>query len=692
MRREHPILRAAVTLSLTHLMVWGGVPAAALAQMAGEAPDASIEAVSPAGADEPGEALEPDGGAVEEDGQAATGDAPELTVGDAPELAAPGGDGELRGPDPEIEEEIEEGPEAGAAASEDAVVEELAACGDGSAPLEADALEPEPDGDPAVEPDGLGAQAAKRASISGARVAKVAAQPFTGKAVRPSPKVTFGGATLRKGVDYVLSYRNNKRPGRATIEVRGKGAYAGTKRVGFRIVAPSVTYRVHVQTYGDQSARGDGAVAGTSGEAKRLEAIWVSLGKGFPVAGGIRYRTHVQSYGWMPWKGNGQKSGTSGEGKRLEAIEVELTGGMARKYDVWYRVHAQHFGWMGWAKNGASAGTQGFAYRLEAIQVVLLPKGSKAPAATYRGAARTTATAFLKWKRQKAKATSAQAVLDFARQYDPDAHHLLNTSYLDGEDILKWWSDDGKADMASRYNTAVHEECHHVSFMLMSKERIYLGNGKAEVVTIGEHFNTVKMAPTVPRGLRTARYDIYIAHPDDDLASNVDGVYGLLNELTAYCWDTTASLRLYDYYAQLDDPTAWRDYFAEIYSTANAYAEFRFFIEHYLWYAKKHDRATYDDVMANESFLNALKSVDKRFASTIKTADKRIGSVARILRSSGWSLAREGDALWFRNAKSGGSLVIGVQSAEYNRFAKELAKPRYKAIESALGLKAVGER
>ena len=397
MRREHPVIKATLAFALAASMVWGGVPAAALAQMAGEAPDASIEAVSPAGADEPGEALEPDGGAVEEDGQAATGDAPELTVGDAPELAAPGGDGELRGPDPEIEEEIEEGPEAGAAASEDAVVEELAACGDGSAPLEADALEPEPDGDPAVEPDGLGAQAAKRASISGARVAKVAAQPFTGKAVRPSPKVTFGGATLRKGVDYVLSYRNNKRPGRATIEVRGKGAYAGTKRVGFRIVAPSVTYRVHVQTYGDQSARGDGAVAGTSGEAKRLEAIWVSLGKGFPVAGGIRYRTHVQSYGWMPWKGNGQKSGTSGEGKRLEAIEVELTGGMARKYDVWYRVHAQHFGWMGWAKNGASAGTQGFAYRLEAIQVVLSPKGTSAPSKNLGNCKQSNSHCFLRY-------------------------------------------------------------------------------------------------------------------------------------------------------------------------------------------------------------------------------------------------------------------------------------------------------
>ena len=48
-------------------------------------------------------------------------------------------------------------------------------------------------------------------------------------------------------------------------------------------------------------------------------------------------------------------------------------------------MHAQNVGWMGWAKNGVRSGTAGFGYRLEGIQVVLVPKGAKAPAATYLG-------------------------------------------------------------------------------------------------------------------------------------------------------------------------------------------------------------------------------------------------------------------------------------------------------------------
>ncbi len=164
---------------------------------------------------------------------------------------------------------------------------------------------------------------------------------------------------------------------------------------------PHVAYRTHVQTYGWQGWKKDGAKSGTSGRAKRLEGIRIKLQE-TPYDGGIRYKTHVQSHGWQGWRADGALSGTKGRSKRLEAIQVELTGQMAEHYDVWYRVHAQRFGWMGWATNGQQAGTAGYGRRLEAIQIVLLPKGSAAPATTYRGAAQSTSRPF----RQKSAAPS----------------------------------------------------------------------------------------------------------------------------------------------------------------------------------------------------------------------------------------------------------------------------------------------
>ena len=96
------------------------------------------------------------------------------------------------------------------------------------------------------------------------------------------------------------------------------------------------------------------------------------------------------------WFRDGQMAGTSGRAKRLEAIRIALTGEMAEHYDVYYRVHAQSFGWLGWAKNGEAAGTAGLAKRLEGIQIVLVPKGGNAPARSYQGITSVKTQAYIK--------------------------------------------------------------------------------------------------------------------------------------------------------------------------------------------------------------------------------------------------------------------------------------------------------
>ena len=224
-----------------------------------------------------------------------------------------------------------------------------------------------------------------KASLAKAKVASVAAQAYTGKAVKPTPTVKLGGVTLRLGTDYTLKYKNNKKVGKATIIVSGKGSYKGSYKTTFRIVAPTVSYRAYRRATGwENTWAKNGATSGTTGQSRRLEGVRIKLGSDFPVSGGIAYRTHAQDYGWMGWKNNGATSGKAGSGKRLEAIQIKLTGKMAKKYDVWYCVHVQDYGWLGWTKNGARAGTTGKSRRLEAIRIVLTPKGGAAPGSTKR--------------------------------------------------------------------------------------------------------------------------------------------------------------------------------------------------------------------------------------------------------------------------------------------------------------------
>ena len=143
----------------------------------------------------------------------------------------------------------------------------------------------------------------------------------------------------------------------------------------------SVAYSGHVQTYGNLSKVTNGTTLGTIGQAKRMEAISISL-KNTLVDGGVAYRVHGQTYGWQAFRSDGQLAGTTGQAKRLEAIEIYLTGNAVRYYDIYYRVHIQTYGWLDWAKNGVTAGSTGMAKRIEAIQIKLVAKGGTAPGAT----------------------------------------------------------------------------------------------------------------------------------------------------------------------------------------------------------------------------------------------------------------------------------------------------------------------
>ena len=164
--------------------------------------------------------------------------------------------------------------------------------------------------------------------------------------------------------------------GTATITVTSKNGKKATANVNVLAPIPGVAYTTHVQYVGWQNYVKNGAMAGTSGKALRLEGIKIKL-KNMPYEGDIEYKTHVQNIGWQNYVKNNEMSGTEGMAYRLEAIQIRLTGELAQHYDVYYRVHAENFGWLGWAKNDEQSGTAGYAYRLEGIEIQLVEKGEQ---------------------------------------------------------------------------------------------------------------------------------------------------------------------------------------------------------------------------------------------------------------------------------------------------------------------------
>ena len=133
---------------------------------------------------------------------------------------------------------------------------------------------------------------------------------------------------------------------------------------------PSICYTTHIQDIGWQNQVKDGEMAGTEGQAKRLEAIKITLKDLSGVK--IKYQTHIQDIGWQDWKYDGTLAGTEGQSKRLEAIKIELEEN--DKYSIMYRVHIQDIGWQEWKYDGEVAGTEGQSKRVEAIEIKLVDK------------------------------------------------------------------------------------------------------------------------------------------------------------------------------------------------------------------------------------------------------------------------------------------------------------------------------
>lgn len=122
---------------------------------------------------------------------------------------------------------------------------------------------------------------------------------------------------------------------------------------------------------------GNGAVAGTTGQAIQMEGVRIST----PIEGvDVTYDVHAQNIGWMDQVNEGVYAGTMHENLQIEAIHIRLTGANASQYSVQYQAHVQDIGWQDWVENGEEAGTTGQALQMEALRIQIVPAGTALPA------------------------------------------------------------------------------------------------------------------------------------------------------------------------------------------------------------------------------------------------------------------------------------------------------------------------
>lgn len=274
-------------------------------------------------------------------------------------------------------------------------------------------------------------------------------------------------------------------------------------------------------------------------------------------------------------------------------------------------------------------------------------------------------------------------VMSVAKEYDKDAAYLLNWGFR-YDDPLSWFN---QKSIYEGIDISVHETFHaySVSGREKNSEWIYAGNGKKNKVTYTKVFDTKQIASSIPKKLRTFRYSTYIDVTDENMASNKEGVYGLLNEYSAYYYGMKTQMAMFDY---LKDQKASVDDYAKLVqlsaSDRLAYAEFRYYILSYMLYAKGKYPDIYKKIVKNKSFTTTFSLIDRKFYNQVNDMDSLINDVVSICKKAGYSGSKYESGKLIIATKSKGK-SYGLLEEDYKKLTKEINKDKYQEILKDIG-------
>ena len=285
---------------------------------------------------------------------------------------------------------------------------------------------------------------------------------------------------------------------------------------------------------------------------------------------------------------------------------------------------------------------------------------------------------------------TAANMLSLANKYDKSALFLLKRFKNKGNSLLEW-AGSGRS-LIGILETTTHETCHDFMNSSYGTYHYYAGNGKSYPVPRTTVFPTKSIASTYRKSLRTDRYSIYIANANSILTANQFGPYGLLDEFAAYYWGMHLVNSLIPYFEKYASDFKLADEYMTLCENDRlAYAEFRYFILHYLYYAKKHKPAVYSGVISNAAFRKAYRILENKFSTHIKKYGKELKRLAKIWKKKGYTTVITDNAVtvtepqqFFWTTIDYPVLTVGRFTSEYKALTKECKKSKYAKIEKLL--------
>jgi hypothetical protein len=247
---------------------------------------------------------------------------------------------------------------------------------------------------------------------------------------------------------------------------------------------------------------------------------------------------------------------------------------------------------------------------------------------TRYGAKQPRATSLpTKTKNPMAKEAARRYYIQTSNLYNPGYSHLLEQSYcgpgiyqtyINGS-FIPWNEDTTATTLFQHLNTVIHESVHQHN----TGERYTIIPGIEINIPTTETFHSADFKLIVPNDLKKAifRYETYVSE-SSKVGANVSGIYGLLDEFSAYMNGTRFCVQAAQLSNNQGDYLKAGTMLKQAGQTYFAWHEFRLFIAWYLHYAFDQRRDVYNKLMDNNNLRLTFTLIDDEFKSTIKLAEK----------------------------------------------------------------------
>lgn len=265
-------------------------------------------------------------------------------------------------------------------------------------------------------------------------------------------------------------------------------------------------------------------------------------------------------------------------------------------------------------------------------------------------AIQTNDTSYLKSIPFQTKKTNPAIKVEFTKtfflskikKYSPSYLDIITESYCGpgcykrmtgvGDQTVEWNGDTTYQTLIDDYGTMVHETTHKHNSPTdynwkthMWSERVLVEPGISIEYEQTPTFHSELFISIVPKEApkKIFRYGLYVskgAFP----SANLSGIYGLMDEFSAYRSGTRSTIEAANTSIKLKDDKMIKIFEQQACGEYFAYYEFRLFIAWYLEYAQKNKPEIYKKIMENTNLRVAFTLLDDGFLSDIKELEKLV--------------------------------------------------------------------